>query len=146
MKIAMASDHAGFRLKEALKTFLAEKGHTVTDFGTDNETSVDYPDFGIKAARAVANGACETGILVCYTGIGMSIIANKVKGIRAALCHNQLTVEMSRRHNNANVLCLGARIVPEELAKELAELWLSTPFEGDRHLRRTNKIADYEKT
>ncbi|MBI5360586.1 MAG: ribose 5-phosphate isomerase B [Planctomycetes bacterium] len=146
MKIAIASDHAGFRLKEALKTFLSEKGHAVADFGTDNETSVDYPDFGVKAAKAVANDTCESGILVCYTGIGMSIIANKVKGIRAALCHNQLTVEMSRRHNNANVLCLGSRIVPEELAKELAGLWLSTPFEGDRHLRRVNKISDYEKT
>lgn len=124
---------------------LTQLGYTVKDFGTNkNNESVDYPDYGLYAARAVGSGECERGILVCGTGIGMSLIANKVKGVRAACCHNLYTAEMSRRHNDSNVLCIGADIVDEELLEQKVKLWLETPFEGGRHARRVGKITELE--
>lgn len=142
MKIAIASDHAGFELKTKIKNFLEQSGLSVDDFGTFKTESADYPDYGILAARAVANEKADRGILVCGTGIGMSIVANKTKGIRAALCHSKETAELSRRHNDANVLTLGGRILDHQLALEMVEIWLKTPFEGDRHLRRVKKIHE----
>jgi len=146
VRIALAADHAGFALKERVKEFLKGAGHEVIDFGTDSEQSCDYPDFGIKAAEAVARGEAERGILICGTGIGMCISANKVRGVYAALCHDLFTTERSRTHNNANVLCMGALVVEEKLALRMVDLWLKTPFEGGRHERRVGKIAEYEKT
>lgn len=145
MRIALAADHAGYRLKEKIKEFLKDAGHEVLDFGTYSEASCDYPDFGIKAGEAVAKGEAERGILICGTGIGMCISANKVQGVYAALCHDLFTTERSRTHNNANVLCIGALVVEEELALRMVDLWLKTPFEGGRHERRVKKIAEYEK-
>ncbi|HHT9110466.1 MAG TPA: ribose 5-phosphate isomerase B [Candidatus Brocadiaceae bacterium] len=145
MKIALASDHRGFDFKKRVADMLIKMGHTVKDFGTTTSTeSVDYPDYGLKAARAVGSGECERGILVCGTGIGMSLVANKVKGVRAAVCHNLYTVEMSRRHNDSNILCIGADIVDEELLDQKLKLWLETPFEGGRHARRIEKVMDIE--
>ncbi|TLD42270.1 MAG: Ribose 5-phosphate isomerase B [Candidatus Jettenia ecosi] len=145
MKIALASDHRGFDFKKRVTSLLTQMGHAVVDFGTTTDAeSVDYPDFGIKAARAVGSGKCNRGILICGTGIGMSLVANKVKGVRAALCHNLYTVEMSRRHNDSNVLCIGADIVDEELLEQKVKLWLETPFDGGRHTRRVEKIMDAE--
>ncbi|MFO0793370.1 MAG: ribose 5-phosphate isomerase B [Candidatus Brocadiaceae bacterium] len=145
MKIALASDHRGFDFKKRVADMLIQMGHTVKDYGTTTSTeSVDYPDYGLKAARAVGSGECERGILVCGTGIGMSLVANKVKGVRAAVCHNLYTVEMSRRHNDSNVLCIGADIVDEELLEQKLKLWLETPFEGGRHARRIEKVMDIE--
>ena len=120
-------------------------GHTVKDFGVmAGDQSVDYPDYGLKASRAVGSGACDRGVLVCGTGIGMSLIANKVKGVRAALCHNLYTVEMSRRHNDSNMLCIGADVIDGELLEQKVKLWLETEFEGGRHARRVDKIMDAE--
>lgn len=145
MKIALASDHRGFDFKKHIASMLTQLGYTVKDFGTNkNNESVDYPDYGLYAARAVGSGECERGILVCGTGIGMSLIANKVKGVRAACCHNLYTAEMSRRHNDSNVLCIGADIVDEELLEQKVKLWLETPFEGGRHARRVEKIMEVE--
>lgn len=144
MKIAVGADHAGFRRKEELRGHLAKRGHEVVDFGTDGETSVDYPDFAGKVARSVSTGECERGLLICGSGIGMSIAANKVHGIRAAVCPDALSAEMSRRHNDANVLCLGARTTTETQAYSILETWLITPFEGGRHQRRVEKIRDLE--
>ncbi|MEB2309071.1 MAG: ribose 5-phosphate isomerase B [Candidatus Brocadiaceae bacterium] len=145
MKIALASDHRGFDFKKHIASMLTQLGYTVKDFGTNkNNESVDYPDYGLYAARAVGLGECERGILVCGTGIGMSLIANKVKGVRAACCHNLYTAEMSRRHNDSNVLCIGADIVDEELLEQKVKLWLETPFEGGRHARRVGKITELE--
>lgn len=145
MKIALSSDHRGFRAKEQLKTFLGRAGHTIHDFGCDNMTSCDYPDSGIAGAEGVAKGDFERGILFCGSGIGMSVAANKVKGIRAALCHDELTAEMSRRHNNANVLCLPADLLGDELIRRVVDIWLRTDYEGGRHDRRLQKIAEYER-
>ncbi|MCF6158334.1 MAG: ribose 5-phosphate isomerase B [wastewater metagenome] len=145
MKIALASDHRGYELKKRIASVLTQMGYTVMDFGTMNgNESVDYPDFGIKAARAVSTNQCDRGILICGTGIGMSLIANKVKGVRAAVCHNLYTVEMSRRHNDSNMLCIGADIVDEELLEQKIKLWLETPFDGGRHARRVEKIMNIE--
>ncbi|MDO8140795.1 MAG: ribose 5-phosphate isomerase B [Candidatus Brocadiales bacterium] len=145
MKIALASDHRGFDFKKRVVSMLPQMGHTVKDFGTTTSTeSVDYPDFGLKAARSVGSGDCDRGILICGTGIGMSLVANKVKGVRAAVCHNLYTVEMSRRHNDSNVLCIGADVVDQELLEQKVKLWLDTPFEGGRHARRVDKIMDAE--
>ncbi|GJQ22915.1 MAG: ribose 5-phosphate isomerase B [Planctomycetia bacterium] len=145
MKIALASDHRGFDFKKHIASMLTQLGYTVKDFGTNkNNESVDYPDYGLYAARAVGSGECERGILVCGTGIGMSLVANKVKGVRAACCHNLYTAEMSRRHNDSNVLCIGADIVDEELLEQKVKLWLETPFEGGRHARRVGKITELE--
>ena len=145
MKIALASDDRGFDFKKHIASMLTQLGYTVKDFGTNkNNESVDYPDYGLYAARAVGSGECERGILVCGTGIGMSLVANKVKGVRAACCHNLYTAEMSRRHNDSNVLCIGADIVDEELLEQKVKLWLETPFEGGRHARRVGKITELE--
>lgn len=145
MNIALASDHRGFEFKKRLITLLTQMGHTVKDFGVmAGDQSVDYPDYGLKASRAVGSGACDRGVLVCGTGIGMSLIANKVKGVRAALCHNLYTVEMSRRHNDSNMLCIGADVIDGELLEQKVKLWLETEFEGGRHARRVDKIMDAE--
>lgn len=140
MIIALASDHAGYEQKIKVKDFLEQFGLRTEDFGTFKTDSVDYPDYGILAARAVAKGNADRGILICSTGIGMSIIANKVKGIRAALCTSLEMAEQSRRHVNSNILVLGGKIINHELALKIVEVWLKTPFEGGRHLRRINKI------
>ncbi|UCE18720.1 MAG: ribose 5-phosphate isomerase B [Gemmatimonadota bacterium] len=144
MKIVVASDHAGFQLKEAVKAFLTSQGYEPVDFGTTSEDSVDYPDYGIPAAEAVARGAGARGVFVCGSGIGMSILANKIPGIRAALCTTVKMAEFSRSHNDANVLVLGERIVDKDSALEIVKVWLSTPFEGGRHKRRIEKITAYE--
>lgn len=142
MKLAIASDHAGYALKEALKTALPE--HDFTDFGTQSEASMDYPDTGAPAAQAVASGACELGILICGSGIGMSITANKIPGIRAALCWNTDLARLSRMHNNANVLVLAGRFIAAPYATEIVKAWLDTPFEGGRHQQRIDKLSKIE--
>ncbi|MFN3466765.1 MAG: ribose 5-phosphate isomerase B [Candidatus Brocadiales bacterium] len=146
MKVAIASDHRGFEFKQKVARILSEAGHTVVDCGTDDgEKSVDYPDFGSKAAKTVAKGECERAILICGTGIGMSLTANKIKGIRAAVGNDLYSTEMSRRHNDSNVLCMGADLIPPgPLAKKILTVWLSTPFEGERHTRRVKKIMELE--
>ena len=143
MEIVIASDHAGFRLKEILKIKLT--GYTFIDAGTDSEDSCDYPDYAEKAGLMVASGKADCGIVICGTGIGISIAANKVKGVRAALCFNEFMAEMSRLHNNSNVLALGARVIGEDLAVRIAEVWLKTGFEGGRHERRVEKIGKIEE-
>jgi len=146
VKIVIGSDHAGLELKEEIKSLLETGGYEITDVGTNSPASVDYPDFGFKAAQLVASGAVDRGILVCGTGIGMSIAANKVKGSRAALIHDLYTAIQSRKHNDANVLVLGGRITGKGLAEEIVKAWLSTEFEGGRHLGRIKKIEAFEKT
>lgn len=143
--IAIASDHGGYMLKEHIKAYLAAKGITCEDFGTNSTDSCDYPDFAKPAAEAVANGQCEKGIVICTTGIGVSITANKVKGIRCALCTDTLTAEMTRRHNDANVLAMGAGIVGPMLAERIVDTFLSTEFEGGRHARRVAKLMEIEQ-
>jgi len=153
-KIAIASDHAGYKIKEMIKHLLKESGYKFVDFGTGNEDSVDYPDFAFKVAEDVSSGESKSGILICGTGLGMSIAANKVNGIRAVTAHDKFTAEMSRRHNDANVLCLGARVLDESAVKEIVKVWLETSFtagsasggdtENSRHQRRIQKISDYE--
>lgn len=145
MKIAIASDHAGFELKEKIKKFLNELGYKYKDFGTDSNESVDYPDYGLKVAESVAKKECDRGILICGSGIGMCMTANKVPGIRAALCHNVETAKLSREHNDANVLTFGSRMIDEKTAKDMVKVWLKTEFLGDRHLRRVNKIKEIER-
>ena len=140
MKIAMGSDHGGFALKQHLKTYLENKGCLVEDCGTDSTQSCDYPDFGRLAAEAVASGRCERGIVICTTGIGISIAANKVQGIRCAHCADSLEAEMTRRHNDANMLAIGAGFTGKNLAERMVEVFLSTDFEGGRHERRVNKL------
>jgi len=145
MKIAMGADHRGFKAKEHLKKFLQELGHTVKDFGSFSEDSVDYPDYADKVARAVAQGEFERGILICDSGIGICITANKIPHIRAALCWNEETAQMSRAHNDANVLCLAASFTQPEVMEQIVRTWLSTSFEGGRHARRVNKIKALEE-
>jgi ribose 5-phosphate isomerase B len=140
MKIAVASDHAGFNYKKELSAYLKELGHQVLDFGTFSEESVDYPDYAFPASEAVAGGIADFGILICGTGIGMAITANKIVGIRAANCTSTEMAEMARRHNNANVLTLGARITDIEIAKKIIKVFLDTEFEGGRHMIRIEKI------
>ena len=144
MKMPMGSDHGGFDLKEQIKAWLQENGHEVVDFGCHSKESCDYPDFGAAAARAVASGQCERGIVICTTGIGISITANKVKGIRCALCSDPWSAEMTRRHNDANMLAMGAGVVGPLLAQRIVEAFLSFAFEGGRHQRRVNKIMAVE--
>ncbi|MCX6088550.1 MAG: ribose 5-phosphate isomerase B [Caldiserica bacterium CG02_land_8_20_14_3_00_36_38] len=144
MKIAIGSDHAGFKLKETVKEFLKTSGIEVIDFGTHSEESADYPDFAFPVAEAVAKKEFDFGILICGTGIGMSITANKVAGIRAALCNDLFTANCSKEHNDANVLCMGGRIVGEGLAKAIVQTWLERKFQGGRHERRVKKIEEYE--
>ena len=143
--IAIASDHGGYTLKEHIKDYLAGKGIQCQDFGTDSLASCDYPIFGRAAAEAVASGACEKGIVICTTGIGISITANKVKGIRCALCGDPLSAELTRRHNNANMLAIGAGIVGPNLAEKIVDTFLTAEFEGGRHERRVNLVMDIEK-
>ncbi len=145
MKVVVGSDHAGFELKEQLKAVLVEKGYTVIDVGTESPASVDYPDFGIKAATLVGRGEADRGVLVCGTGIGMSVIANKVKGVRAALISDLYTAIQSRKHLDANILVLGGRVIGKDLAAEITRVWLDTPFEAGRHKKRIEKIEQYEK-
>lgn len=140
MKIAIGSDHAGYLLKESIKKFLNSKNLQFTDFGTFKEDSVNYPEFAYKVGTSIVNKDADMGILICATGIGMSITANKIKGIRAALVHNKETAELSRLHNNANILCLGAKVLSEETALECVDVWLNTSFEGGRHEKRTKLI------
>ncbi len=144
MKIILAADHGGFELKEVIKDYLAAK-YEIEDLGTYNNDSVDYPDYGIKAGQAIIQGLAEKAIIFCGTGIGISIAANKVPGIRAALCHNVEYAKLSRQHNNANVLALGGRFLSPAQAKEIVDAWLNTDFEGDRHQKRINKINVYER-
>jgi len=143
--IAIASDHGGYVLKEHIKAYLAAKGITCEDFGTDSTASCDYPIFGRAAAEAVASGKCEKGIVICTTGIGISITANKVKGIRCALCADSLTAELTRKHNNSNVLAMGAGVIGPNLAERIVDTFLTTEFEGGRHERRVNLIMEIEK-
>jgi ribose 5-phosphate isomerase B len=145
MKIAVGSDHRGFQVKHRILAQISEMGHTSVDFGPENAESVDYPDFAAKVAKAVSQREVERGILICGTGIGMCIVANKFPGVRAASCHDDLTAEMSRRHNDSNVLCLSADLLGERLVTRMVEIWLTTEFEGGRHARRVEKIAHYEK-
>jgi ribose 5-phosphate isomerase B len=145
MKIALAADHAGFHLKEHLRNWLTTGGYEVVDFGTSSEASTDYPEYASRAGDSVASGACDRGVLVCYTGVGMSISANKIPGIRAALAANEETVQLTRLHNDANVLAIGARFTTTELAERYVSLFLGTAFEGGRHARRVSKIADIER-
>ena len=146
MHIAIGADHAGFLLKEHLKRTLQRLGHTCEDFGTDGEVSVDYPPICFAVGLAVAEGRAERGIVLGGSGQGEQIAANKVDGVRAALCNDLYTARMSRQHNDANVLSIGARIVAAALAEEIMHLWLETPFEGGRHVARVQQIADIEKS
>lgn len=143
--IVIGSDHGGLSLKSALTSYLQRRGCTVSDAGTDNEASVDYPDFGLKVAEMVAAGMAELGVLVCGTGIGMSIAANKVPGIRAALVTDVFMARMAKEHNNANVLVLGGRVLDEQKACDLVGAWLDATFEGGRHQGRLDKITAIEK-
>lgn len=146
MKIALGSDHGGYRLKEVVKKHLISQGYEIEDFGTYNEESVDYPTYAMKAAVAVSKGQCDKGIVICSTGIGISIAANKVKGVRAALCSDLLSAKLTREHNDTNVLALGAFIVGEKLALTIVDTWLSTPFSNEeRHARRINGITKIEE-
>jgi ribose 5-phosphate isomerase B len=145
MRVAIGADHAGFSLKEAIKGLLAGLGIEVQDFGTASDQSVDYPDFAARVARGVAEGAFERGILVCGTGIGMAMAANKVAGVRAAPVTGLEGARLSRQHNDANVLALGARLTAPALALDIVRTFLDTPFEGGRHQRRVDKISDLER-
>ena len=144
MKIAMACDHGGSRLKNVLKEYLLDNGYEVEDFGTNSEDSCDYPDYAGKAAKAVASGACDKGVVVCGTGIGVSITANKVNGIRCALCHDVFSAKATRAHNDSNMIAMGQRVIGEGLALEILKAWLSTEFEGGRHVQRIEKMMAYE--
>ena len=145
MKIGLACDHGGFELKEEIKTFLRSIEVEPVDMGTFTEDSVDYPDFGVLVAEKVSRGELERGILICGTGIGMSIIANKFPGVRAALVNDLYSSRCSREHNDSNILVMGGRILGRDLAKEIVRVWLETPFAGGRHKRRLEKIETLEK-
>lgn len=145
MKIVLAADHRGFHTKERLKDFLLEQGHDLLDCGSDSDKSSDYPDFAVPACLKVIRNQAERAILLCGTGIGMSIAANKVAGIRAALCHDELSAEISRRHNDANALCLPADLLGDELVRRMVGVWLITPFDGGRHARRIKKVTAAER-
>jgi ribose 5-phosphate isomerase B len=145
MTLAIGCDHGGFELKEEILSVLQELNIEFIDYGTDSLKSVDYPDFGEKVSQAVSTGKTERGILICGTGIGMSIVANKFPKIRASLCNDLYTAKMSRFHNDANILVLGGRVVGKGLAKEIVKVWLSTPFEGERHCVRLDKITQIEE-
>jgi ribose 5-phosphate isomerase B len=146
LPIAIGSDHAGFRYKTMVRSILEEMGLPYQDFGACSEQSVDYPVFAAAVAEAVATGKCRCGILVCGTGIGMSIAANKVPGVRAALCGDTYSARVSRQHNDANVLALPQRVIGEEVAREVVEVWLTTPFSGEeRHVRRLDEIREIER-
>ena len=145
MKIALACDHGGLNLKNEIIKYLSANGYEYEDFGTKTTESCDYPDFALLAAEAVASGECEKGILVCSTGIGVSIVANKVPGVRCAHCHDSYCAEFTRRHNDSNVLALGEKVVGTGYALKIVETFLTTAFEGGRHQRRVDKITAIEK-
>ena len=145
MKIAIGADHAGYALKDLVRDALRQAGHEVIDVGTNSADSTDYPDYAVAVAEGVVSGAAERGILVCSTGVGMSIAANKIDGIRAALAFNVDEVRLARAHNDANIITIGARYTDPEAANEMVRIFLETPFEGGRHARRVGKIADLEK-
>ena len=144
MRIAVASDHRGYAVKGRIIELVRTLGHEALDYGPDGPENVDYPDYAAKVARAITAGEVERGILICGTGVGMCIVANKFPGVRAAPCHDDLTAEMSRMHNDANVLCLSADLLGDRLVNRMVEIWLATKFEGGRHARRLAKIAEYE--
>ena len=144
MKIALACDHGAYDLKETIKAHLTEKGYEVKDFGCFDKSSCDYPDFAAPAAKAVASGECDMGVLTCTTGIGVSITANKIKGIRCALCSDPLSAEMTRRHNDANMLAMGAGMIGKNMAERIVDVFLSAEFEGGRHQRRVDEITAIE--
>jgi ribose 5-phosphate isomerase B len=146
MKIAIGSDHRGYEAKRRIITLLNKLGHAIVDVGTTGPESVDYPDFAFRVAEAVGRGQVDRGILLCGTGIGMCVAANKVKGVRAAPCHDSITAEMSRRHNDSNVLCLSADLLGDELIDRMVRIWLETEFEEGRHARRVEKIVRYEQS
>ena len=145
MKIGIGNDHSALELKAEIVGFLKESGHEVVDYGTNSPESCDYPVYGEKVARAVAAGEVDQGILICGTGLGISLAANKVKGIRAAVCSGPFTAKMARAHNNCNILAFGARVVGAELAKMIVDTWLNTEFEGGRHQRRVHMSIDTEE-
>ena len=145
MIVAVGSDHRGVLIKQHILNLLRGKGINADDFGTNTEESVDYPDIAASVARAVAKGKADRGILVCGTGLGMSIAANKIPGVRATAVHDEVTAELSRSHNNANVLCLSADLLGERIVDHIVNVWMETNFNGGRHARRVDKIADIEK-
>jgi ribose 5-phosphate isomerase B len=145
MKVAIASDHGGIRIREEIKSLLKELNIEFEDFGCECETSVDYPDYALPVAEKVAKGEFDRGILICGTGIGMSIAANKVKGIRCALVHDVFSARATREHNNSNVLAMGERVIGPGLAREIVKVWLTTEYEGGRHDQRIGKISKYEE-
>ena len=145
MIIALACDHGGYPLMVTVKKHLEEKGYQLRDFGTDSLESCDYPDYAGPAAKAVAKGECDRGILICTTGIGVSIAANKVHGIRCALCHDSVSASLTRRHNDTNMLAMGAGIIGSNLALDIVDVWLETEFEGGRHQRRIDKVMALEE-
>lgn len=144
MKIICGSDHGGYRYKQTLLAYLKEKGYEVEDVGCFDENSCDYPDYALPVAKAVAEKRADFGILICGTGIGMSIAANKVKGIRASLCHDVFSAKATRHHNDSNILCMGARVIGEGLMLEIVEAYLSSSFDGGRHEKRVEKISQIE--
>jgi ribose 5-phosphate isomerase B len=144
MLVGVGCDHRGFQIKNKVVQLLKQLNHDVTDFGTHSAESVDYPDIAAAVAQAVSEGSVERGILICGSGLGMCIAANKFSGVRAATCHDDLTAEMSRRHNDVNVLCLSADMLGERLVDRMVEIWLKTEFEGGRHARRVEKIRALE--
>lgn len=145
MKIAIGCDHGGITLKDSIVNYLEERGVQIEDFGTFGTESVDYPDYAYKVARSVADGRADKGILMCGTGIGISIAANKVNGIRCALCHNTETARLTALHNDSNILAMGGRVIESDTAVDIVKTWLDTPFEGGRHINRINKISEIEK-
>ncbi len=144
MKISMAADHGGYELKNILRDYLKEKGHEIVDLGTNSEDSVDYPDYALLCAKEVLAKNVDFGILVCGTGVGISIAANKVKGIRCALCPSPEIAALTKKHNNANIIALGGRFTKPELAKKIVDAYMSADFEGDRHIKRLDKISAIE--
>ena len=146
MKVAIASDHRGYHLKEKVISLLRAEGHDVLDLGPSTEESVDYPDFAALVAGRVSDGSVDRGVLICGTGIGMAIAANKFPGVRAAACVDEVTAELSRRHNDLNVLCLSGDLISSRVTERLVQIWMSTEFEGGRHQRRVEKIRQIEQT
>ena len=144
MKIAIGNDHRGFAVKRKIVQLLKDRSHEVIDIGTDSEDGVDYPDYAMKVGEMVADGSVERGILICGTGIGMALAANKIRGVRAAPVHDDVTAELSRLHNDSNVLCLSADLLGQKLIDHIVEIWVNTPFEGGRHARRIKKIEELE--
>ena len=144
MKIAIGNDHAAVEMKNEIKAYLESKGHEVVNFGTDTSASCNYPEYGKAVGEAVASGEAECGVLICGTGVGISLAANKVKGIRAAVCSEPVTARLTKLHNNANIICFGARIVGIEVAKSIVDAWLDTEFEGGRHQARVDMIMAIE--